>query len=85
MGGGRAGSPGPLNQLKRRSEAACTVASSQVVSYCTRLYIHNGFLKIVHHVLESGLPDMIWVNICSAAAPRGTPRHRYAGTSCPAP
>jgi len=28
---------------------------------------------------------MICVNICNAAAPRGTPRHMYAGTSCPAP
>ena len=28
---------------------------------------------------------MICVNICNAAAPRGTPRHMYAGTSWPAP
>src|SRR5712692_5922109 len=41
--------------------------------------------KIELHVLESGWPDIICVNICSAAAPRGTSRHRYAGTSCPAP
>jgi len=42
-------------------------------------------LNIVPHVLESWCPDMICVNICRAAAPRGTPRLRYAGTSCPAP
>jgi hypothetical protein len=42
-------------------------------------------LGTIHHVLESGLSDMICENICSAAAPRWTPRHRYAGTSCPAP
>jgi hypothetical protein len=42
-------------------------------------------INIVPHVLESGFPDIICMNICSAAAPRGTPRHRYAGTSCPAP
>lgn len=28
---------------------------------------------------------MICVNICNAAAPRGTSCHWYAGTSCPAP
>ena len=38
-------------------------------------------LDIVLHVPESCPPDMICVNICNAAAPRATPRHKYAGTS----
>jgi hypothetical protein len=42
-------------------------------------------LDAVHQVLESGLSDMICENICSVAAPRCTPRHRYAGALCPAP
>lgn len=47
-------------------------------------YFPSG-IDCTHHVLESGVSDIICLSICSAAAPLGTPCHRYAGTSCPAP
>ena len=30
-------------------------------------------LDIAHHVPESCIPEVIWLNICNAALPRGTP------------
>ena len=58
--------------------AKCVSPQSLQIQYST--YRHT-----VHHVPESDVFDMICVNICNAAAPRGTPLHWYAGTWCPAP